>query len=89
MAFLLTILGAIVVLGLTMYFSANWRFSEYMTKVQMGTLDDLVAALGTLYQEKNSWEQFRDNPESWLEFMWIYLPETQKPSTTTSVSAWS
>lgn len=74
-AFMVTILAAIVVLALIMYFSANWRFSEYVIKVEMGALDDLVAALGSVYQEKQSWEQFRENPDSWLQFMWLYLPE--------------
>jgi two-component system, OmpR family, sensor histidine kinase BaeS len=74
-AFMITILAAIVVMALIMYFSANWRFSEYVIKVEMGTLDDLVAALGTLHQEKQSWEQFRENPDSWLRFIWLYLPD--------------
>ena len=75
-AFMITILAAIVVLALTMYFSANRRFSEYVTKVEMGQLDDLVAALGSLHQEKQSWELFRENPDSWFRFIWHYLPET-------------
>lgn len=75
-AFMITIFAAIVVLALTMYFSANRRFSEYVTKVEMGQLDDLVAALGSLHQEKQSWEQFRENPDSWFRFIWHYLPET-------------
>jgi len=74
-AFMITILASIVVLALTMYFSANWRFSEYVVKVEMGTLDDLVAALGTLHQEKQSWEQFRENPRVWHRFISVYLPE--------------
>ena len=74
-AFMVTILATIVVLALAMYFSANWRFSEYVVKVEMGALDDLVAALGSVHQEKQSWEQFRENPESWLRFIWLYLPE--------------
>jgi two-component system, OmpR family, sensor histidine kinase BaeS len=75
-AFMFTILAAIVVLTVAMYFSANWRFSEYVTKVEMGQLDDLVAALGSLHQEKQSWEQFRENRDSWFRFIWHYLPET-------------
>jgi two-component system, OmpR family, sensor histidine kinase BaeS len=75
-AFIITILAAIVVLALTMYFSANRRFSEYVTKVEMGQLDDLVAALGSLHQEKQSWGQFRENPDSWLRFIWHYVPES-------------
>ncbi|MGO9120264.1 MAG: ATP-binding protein [Desulfomonilaceae bacterium] len=74
-AFMITILAAIVVLALIMYFSANWRFSEYVIKVEMGALDDLVAGLASVRQEKQSWEQFRENPESWLRFIWLYLPE--------------
>jgi two-component system, OmpR family, sensor histidine kinase BaeS len=75
-AFMITILASIVVLALIMYFSANRRFSEYVTKVEMGQLDDLATALGSLYQEKQTWEQFRDNPSLWLRFIWLYLPET-------------
>jgi len=74
-AFMITILAAILVMGLIMHFSANWRFSEYVIKVEMGALDDLVAALGSVHLEKGSWEHFRDNPDSWLRFMWLYLPE--------------
>jgi len=74
-AFMVTILAAIVVLALAMYFSANWRFSEYVTKVEMGQLEDLVAALGSVHQEKQSWEQFRENPSFWPRFIWLYLPE--------------
>ncbi|MBI4962109.1 MAG: HAMP domain-containing protein [Desulfomonile tiedjei] len=74
-AFMITILAAIVVMALIMYFSANWRFSEYAIKVEMETLDDLVAALGSLHQEKQSWEQFRENPELWPRFISFYLPE--------------
>ncbi len=74
-AFMITILAAIIVLALAMYYSANWRFSEYVIKVEMGALDDLVAALGNLHQERQSWEQFRENPDSWLRFIWLYLPE--------------
>jgi len=73
-AFMVTILAAIVVLALAMYFSANWRFSEYVTKVEMGQLEDLVAALGSVHQEKQSWEQFRENPSFWPDsFGYIYL----------------
>ena len=72
---MLTILAAIVVLALIMYSSANRRFSEYVTKVEMGQLDDLVAALGSLYQEKQSWDQFREDPRFWFRFIWLYLPE--------------
>jgi two-component system, OmpR family, sensor histidine kinase BaeS len=74
-AFMITILSAIVVLAFIMYFTANRRFSEYVTKVEMGTLNDLVAALGSVYQEKHSWEQFRDRPAPWIRFIWLYLPE--------------
>jgi len=74
-AFIITILAAIVVMALIMYFSANRRFSEYVIKVEMGTLDDLVAALGSLHQEKQSWEQFRENPGLWPRFISVYLPE--------------
>jgi len=72
---MITILAAIVVLALAMYFAANRRFSEYVTKVEMGQLEDLVVALGSLHQEKQSWEQFRENPGVWLRFIWHYLPE--------------
>ena len=41
----------------------------------MGALDDLVAALSSVHQEKHSWDQFRDNPDSWFRFIWLYLPE--------------
>jgi two-component system, OmpR family, sensor histidine kinase BaeS len=75
-AFMITILASIVVLALTMYFSANRRFSEYVTKVEMAQLDDLLGALGSLHQEKQSWEQFREKPDSWFRFIWLYLPET-------------
>lgn len=75
-AFILTILAAIVVLVLIMYFSANRRFSEYVAKVEMEQLDDLVAALSSVYQEKQSWKQFQDDPRSWFRFMWVYLPES-------------
>lgn len=75
-AFMITILAAIVVLALTIYFSANWRFSEYVTKVEMRQLDDLVGALDALYKEKESWEQFRENPNVWYRFIWLYLPDT-------------
>jgi two-component system sensor histidine kinase BaeS len=75
-AFIITILAAIVVMALIMYFFANWRFSEYVTKVEMGALDDLVAALGTLHQEKQSWKELRENPGFWLRFIWLYVPET-------------
>jgi len=74
-AFMITILAAIVVMSLIMYFSANWRFSEYVIKVEMGALDDLVAALGSLHQEKKSWAQFREDPGVWFRFIWLYLPE--------------
>lgn len=74
-AFMITILAAVVVLALTMYFSANWRFSEYVIKVEMGALDDLVAALGSVHQEKHSWDQFRKNPGFWLRFISLYVPE--------------
>ncbi|AFM26183.1 ATP-binding protein [Desulfomonile tiedjei] len=74
-AFIITILAAIIVLALAMYFTANRRFSEYVTKVEMGQLDDLVVSLGTLYQEKHSWEQFQENPRFWFRFIWMYLPE--------------
>ncbi len=74
-AFIVTILAAIIVLALAMYFSANWRFSEYVVKVEMGTLDDLVVALQYLHQEKQSWEQFRDNPGLWHRFISAYLSE--------------
>ena len=72
---MITILASIVVLALAMYFTANWRFSEYVTKVEMGQLDDLVAALGSLHQEKQSWDQFRETPSFWPRFIWHYLPE--------------
>ena len=74
-AFLIAILAAVVVLSVTMYFSANWKFSEYVIKVEMGTLDDLVAALGSVHQEKQSWQQFREDPDSWFRFILLYLPE--------------
>ncbi len=74
-AFMITILAAIVVLALTMYYTANRRFSEYVTKVEMKQLDDLTAALGLLYEEKQSWEQFREAPGVWFRFLWLYLPE--------------
>ncbi|MFH1116942.1 MAG: ATP-binding protein [Pseudomonadota bacterium] len=72
---MITILAAIVVLALTMYYTANRRFSEYVTKVEMGQLDELTAALASLYQEKHSWEQFREDPGVWFQFLWVYLPE--------------
>ncbi len=75
-AFMVTILAAIVVLVLIMYFTANRRFSEYVTRVEMGQLDDLVAALGSLHQEKQSWKPFRDDPGFWPRFVWLYLPES-------------
>jgi two-component system sensor histidine kinase BaeS len=75
-AFMVTILAAIVVFALSMYFTANRRFSEYVTKVEMGQLEDLVASLATLYQEKHSWKQFQENPGFWFQFIWMYLPET-------------
>jgi two-component system, OmpR family, sensor histidine kinase BaeS len=74
-----TILAAIVVVALVMYISANRRFSEYVTKVEMGQLKELIAALGSLYQEKQSWGQFRENPGSWPRFVWLYLPENSGP----------
>jgi two-component system, OmpR family, sensor histidine kinase BaeS len=74
-AFMVTILAAIVVLALIMHFSAYWRFSEYVVKVEMRTLDDLVDALSSVHQEKQSWEQFRNNPSLWFQFIWRYLPE--------------
>lgn len=78
-AFIVTILASIVVLVVIMYFSANRRFSEYVIKVEMGKLDDLVSALGSLYEEKQSLEQFRDNPSYWFRFVWLYLPEIPGP----------
>jgi len=72
---MITILVAILFLALIMYFASNRSFSEYVTKVEMGQLDDLVAALSSLHQEKQSWEQFRENPPLWLRFTWLYLPE--------------
>ncbi|MFA6222604.1 MAG: ATP-binding protein [Desulfomonilaceae bacterium] len=78
-AFIVTILASIVVLALITYFAANWRFSEYVTKVEMGQLDDLATALGSLYQEKQTWEHFQDNPRLWLRFIWHYLPEIPAP----------
>ena len=74
---MITILAAIVVLVLIMYLTANRRFSGYVTKVEMGQLDDLVAALGSLHQEKQSWKPFRDDPGFWPRFVWLYLPEGQ------------
>jgi two-component system, OmpR family, sensor histidine kinase BaeS len=74
-AFMITILAAIVVLALSMYFSSNRQFSEYVTKVEMRQLDDLVAALCSLQQEKQSWDQFREKPDPWLRFIWLYVPE--------------
>ncbi len=74
-AFMITILAAIVVMALIMYFFANRRFSEYVTRVEMGQLDDLVAALGSLHSEKQSWNQFQEDPRSWPRFIWFYLPE--------------
>lgn len=75
LAFMGIILAAIVVMALILHFSANWRFSEYVVKVEMATLDDLVVALGNVYQEKHSWEQFRDNPNLWFRLISLYLPE--------------
>ncbi|MDQ7785450.1 MAG: ATP-binding protein [Desulfomonilaceae bacterium] len=74
-AFMITILAAIVVMAVTMYYSANWRFSEYVIKVEMGSLDDLVAALGSLHEEKKSWAQFQESRRLWPQFVWLYLPE--------------
>jgi two-component system sensor histidine kinase BaeS len=75
LAFMGIILAAIVVMALILHFSANWRFSDYVVKVEMGTLDDLTAALGNVYQEKHSWEQFQDNPGVWFRLLALYLPE--------------
>lgn len=74
-AFIITILASIVIFALSMYFAANRHFSEYVAKVEMAQLDDLVAALRSLHQEKKSWEQFRENPGVWLGFIWLYSPE--------------
>ncbi|MFH0826248.1 MAG: ATP-binding protein [Pseudomonadota bacterium] len=74
-AFMVMIAAAVVVTALTMYYSANWRFSEYVLKVEMAALDDLAAAFGALYLEKRSWEQFRENPGFWVRFVSLYVPE--------------
>ncbi|MEW6141438.1 MAG: hypothetical protein AB1733_24710 [Thermodesulfobacteriota bacterium] len=44
-AFMITILAAIVVLALTIYFSANWRFSEYVTKVEISVEESRFFAI--------------------------------------------
>lgn len=73
---MITIVVAIVILVLIMYFTANRRFSEYVTRVEMEQLDDLVVALGSQYEEKKSWNQFQDDPRFWLPFVWFYVPES-------------
>ncbi len=75
-AFMLTILVAIVVPALIMYLSASRGFSEYATKVEIGQLQDLTDALGAVYQEKQSWDQFRETPANWWQLIWQYAPET-------------
>ncbi len=75
-AFMITILAAIVILVLIMHFMANRRFSDYVNKVEMEQLDDLVAALSSLHKEKQSWSQFKSDPGAWPRFIWFYLPET-------------
>lgn len=74
-AFVITILAAIVVLVLITHFMANRHFSDYVTKVEMAQLVDLETALVALYNEKQSWSQFQEDPMAWPRFIWFYLPE--------------
>jgi two-component system sensor histidine kinase BaeS len=75
-AFMATILVAVIVPALVMYFSARQGFSEYTAKIEIEQLQDLTDALAAVYKEKQSWDSFKGNPVYWFQLLWQYAPES-------------
>ena len=73
-AFLIMVLVAIIVPALIIHLSSNRRFAEYLTKMEIASLDDMVTALGSLYRKDQSWKQFEEKPGRWSQFISSYLP---------------
>jgi two-component system, OmpR family, sensor histidine kinase BaeS len=78
-AFLIMVLVAIIVPALVMHLSSNRRFAEYLTKMEIALLGDMVTALGSLYQKDQSWKQFQGEPGRWSQFISSYLPMIPVP----------
>lgn len=54
------------------------NFTDYLNRVEMEKLDDLVHALADEYREKQNWEEFEKNHRKWPDLLRNYLPGNGK-----------
>ncbi|MBF0527152.1 MAG: HAMP domain-containing protein [Deltaproteobacteria bacterium] len=62
-------------------FFTHRNFADYVNKVEMGKLADLIATLGREYRDRPGWEWLRHNPANWRKILLSSLPryEVERP----------
>ncbi|MFA5180116.1 MAG: ATP-binding protein [Syntrophales bacterium] len=65
LAFLITSITIVVLMGVIIKWYADRAFFEYVHKMEVLQLDDLTAVLTEEYRESNGWEQLKNNWRRW------------------------
>ncbi|MFC1833404.1 hypothetical protein ACFL2Q_01550 [Thermodesulfobacteriota bacterium] len=76
-AFILTFLTMVLLLGAIVQFAAQKNFSDYVKRMELQQLDDIAQALAQRYAEQGSWDWLRGNHAAWVQLIEGHLPEAQ------------
>ncbi len=68
----------VVLMAGSVQFFAQKNFADYVLRVELGKLDDLVNTLEMRYLQEDGWEFVRDNPRAWNEIIREQFPN-QRP----------
>lgn len=76
LSFSATFILTCVVMIAMMHFYASWKFSNYIDKMIIDNMDDLVDTLTLRYQKNSNWVEIAENPDAWRQIVAASLDES-------------